>query len=136
MEIDHVLEQGSSEPALAMPERSVEGSREEDQHDLQIRRMRTNLGRGQSALRSHTIARQLGQRGVGLHSLRGQIDTTTPGGPRSDSAVVDTLDIVGTNCEAVDRADTGNANGTPEDRAPTVALTSPAEGAMLPARRS
>ena len=54
-------------------------------------------------------------------------------GPGNDTAEVDTLDRV-EDCENVQRADVGNANDVPEDRAPTVTFTSPASGALLPTR--
>jgi Ca2+-binding RTX toxin-like protein len=53
-------------------------------------------------------------------------------GAGSDTAIVDTLDTVSSNCETVDRVDAGNANDVPEDAPPTVAFASPAEGATLP----
>ena len=51
-------------------------------------------------------------------------------GPGNDTAIVDTLDQVGANCENVQRADVGNAQ---EDKAPSVAFTSPAAGSTIPA---
>ena len=48
-----------------------------------------------------------------------------------DVAIVDTLDVVGTNCETVDSANVGNANDTPEDAPPTVAFVTPAENALI-----
>ena len=53
-------------------------------------------------------------------------------GSGTDTATVDTLDTVSSDCETVDRADAGNAN---EDRAPAVAWTSPALNARLPSNR-
>ena len=53
-------------------------------------------------------------------------------GPGGDTAIVDTLDTLSSNCETVDRVDAGNANDIPEDAPPTVAFASPAEGATLP----
>ena len=50
-------------------------------------------------------------------------------GPGTDTAVVDTLDDVLSNCEIVQAADVGNAN---EDGVPTVAFVTPAENALLP----
>ena len=54
-------------------------------------------------------------------------------GVGTDVAIVDTLDLVGTNCETVQTADVGNAN---EDVPPTVAFVAPAENALLPGRAS
>jgi hypothetical protein len=48
----------------------------------------------------------------------------------TDTAVVDTLDSV-SGCETVDRANAGNANDVPEDRAPAIAFLSPAPNALL-----
>ena len=50
-------------------------------------------------------------------------------GPGNDTAVVDTLDAVGANCETVQAADVGNAN---EDSPPAVAFAAPAENALIP----
>ncbi len=50
-----------------------------------------------------------------------------------DSAIVDTLDDVASNCEAVQAQNVGNAN---EDPPPTVAFATPAENALLPGRAS
>ncbi|MDQ3630919.1 MAG: Ig-like domain-containing protein, partial [Actinomycetota bacterium] len=58
----------------------------------------------------------------------------------TDTAIVDTLDVVGGNCERVDRADVGNANDVPnppavgnatDDRPPNVTLTAPAPAATV-----
>ena len=54
-------------------------------------------------------------------------------GAGNDTTEVDTLDRV-EDCENVQRADVGNANDVPEDRAPTVTFTSPASGASPPTR--
>jgi hypothetical protein len=50
----------------------------------------------------------------------------------TDTAVVDTLDTV-SGCETVDRADAGNANDVPEDRAPVVSFLAPAPNQLVPA---
>lgn len=50
-------------------------------------------------------------------------------GPGTDTAVVDTLDVVG-GCETVDRADVGSAT---DDRPPDVAITAPRNGQLIPA---
>ena len=57
-------------------------------------------------------------------------------GPGTDTAEVDTLDRV-EECENVERAEVANPGSVaeiPEDRAPTVAFTFPASGALLPTR--
>lgn len=54
-------------------------------------------------------------------------------GPGTDTAVVDTLDVVSQNCETVQSANVGNAGDIPEDRPPAVAFQSPAINALLPA---
>lgn len=51
-------------------------------------------------------------------------------GPGTDTAIVDTLDVVSANCERVDRADVGNANN---DASPTIAFTAPVQNAKIPA---
>ena len=43
-------------------------------------------------------------------------------GPGNDTVAADTLDEVSETCETVERSNAGNANDTPEDAAPTVAL--------------
>ena len=50
-------------------------------------------------------------------------------GPGNDTAVVDTLDAVGANCETVQAADVGSAN---DDASPAVAFATPAENALIP----
>jgi Ca2+-binding RTX toxin-like protein len=57
-------------------------------------------------------------------------------GTGTDTAIVDTLDQVGGNCENVQVADVGNANDTPEDAPPTIAFVAPAANALLPGRAS
>ena len=54
-------------------------------------------------------------------------------GTGTDTAVVDTLDVVLSNCENVQAADVGSAT---EDAPPTVAFATPAENALLPGRAS
>lgn len=51
-------------------------------------------------------------------------------GEGADTAEVDTLDTV-EECETVNRADVGNANDVPEDRAPGIDITGPAPGSTL-----
>lgn len=51
-------------------------------------------------------------------------------GEGADTAEVDTLDTV-QECETVNRADVGNANDVPEDRAPGIDLIAPAPGSTL-----
>lgn len=53
-------------------------------------------------------------------------------GPGSDTAVVDTFDSVAADCEAVDRAEAGNAF---DDHAPSVAFAAPGASALLPGAR-
>lgn len=50
-------------------------------------------------------------------------------GTGTDSAVVDTLDTLG-GCETVDRANVGSAT---DDRPPTVTITAPRDGQLIPA---
>ena len=52
-------------------------------------------------------------------------------GAGPDVANTDTLDIVSTDCETVNRADAGNVFDEPDDAAPTVAWSAPASGARL-----
>ena len=49
----------------------------------------------------------------------------------TDTAIVDTLDSV-SGCETVDRANAGNANDVPEDRAPALTFLTPAVNARVP----
>jgi hypothetical protein len=53
-------------------------------------------------------------------------------GPGADTAIVDTLDSVSGDCEAVDRAEAGNAF---DDRAPAIGFAAPALGARLPSNK-
>jgi Ca2+-binding RTX toxin-like protein len=53
-------------------------------------------------------------------------------GPGGDTAIVDTLDSVAGDCEAVDRADAGNAF---DDRAPAVGFAAPGASARLPSAK-
>ena len=53
-------------------------------------------------------------------------------GPGTDTANVDTLDVVADDCEIVNREDVGVAR---EDRPPVVAITSPAAGRTIRANR-